>query len=172
LRVRRASDSALAVANHFQGHPTLQAVLYPGLPSHPGHQVAARQMREGFGGVLSIRLVGGAEQAMAVLPVVRVFKLSDGELTVTAVFDKPDTPQGPTFEETVLVTPSRLPQPILSEALGTAARAAAALRLRHGPIHAELRLDARDSGRRPTMLELAARSIGGLCSRALRFWTG
>jgi biotin carboxylase len=98
--------------------------------------------------------------------------LSDGELTVTAVFDKPDTPQGPTFEETVLVTPSRLPQPILSEALGTAARAAAALRLRHGPIHAELRLDARDSGRRPTMLELAARSIGGLCSRALRFWTG
>jgi hypothetical protein len=67
---------------------------------------------------------------------------------------------------------ARLPQPILSEALGTAARAAAALRLRHGPIHAELRLDARDSGRRPTMLELAARSIGGLRSRALRFWTG
>ena len=98
--------------------------------------------------------------------------LTDGDLTVTAVFDKPDTPQGPTFEETVLVTPSRLPQPILSEALGTAERAAAALGLRHGPIHAELRLDARGRRRRPTMLELAPRSIGGLCSRALRFPDG
>jgi biotin carboxylase len=98
--------------------------------------------------------------------------LTDGDLTVTAVFDKPDTPQGPTFEETVLVTPSRLPQPILSAALGTAERAAAALGLSHGPIHAELRLDARDRRWRPTMLELAARSIGGLCSRALRFLDG
>jgi biotin carboxylase len=98
--------------------------------------------------------------------------LAGGELTVTAVFDKPDTPQGPTFEETMLVTPSRLPQPILSEAIGTAERAATALGLRHGPIHAELRLDGRDHGRRPTMLELAARSIGGLCSRALRFLDG
>ena len=98
--------------------------------------------------------------------------LSGGELTVTAVFDKPDTPQGPTFEETVLLTPSRLPQPILSGALRTAERAAGALGLRHGPIHAELRLDTRHRGRRPTMLELAARSIGGLCSRALRFLDG
>jgi hypothetical protein len=98
--------------------------------------------------------------------------LSGGELTVTAVFDKPDTPHGPTFEETVLLTPSRLPQPILSEALRTAERAAGALGLRHGPIHAELRLDTRHRGRGPTMLELAARSIGGLCSRALRFLDG
>ncbi len=98
--------------------------------------------------------------------------LTDGELTVTAIFDKPDTPDGPTFEETVLVTPSRLPQPILSETLTTAARAARALGLRYGPIHAELRLDARDRCQRPTMLELAARSIGGLCSRALRFLDG
>jgi biotin carboxylase len=98
--------------------------------------------------------------------------LTGGELTITAVFDKPDTPQGPTFEETVLLTPSRLPQPILSEALRTAERAAGALGLRHGPIHAELRLDTRHGGRRPTMLELAARSIGGLCSRALCFLDG
>jgi biotin carboxylase len=98
--------------------------------------------------------------------------LTGGELTITAVFDKPNTPQGPTFEETVLLTPSRLPQPILCEALRTAERAAGALGLRHGPIHAELRLDTRHRGRRPTMLELAARSIGGLCSRALRFLDG
>jgi len=98
--------------------------------------------------------------------------LSGGELTVTAVFDKPDTPQGPTFEETVLLTPSRLPQPILCEALRTAERAAGALGLRYGPIHAELRLNTRHRGQLPTMLELAARSIGGLCSRALRFLDG
>jgi biotin carboxylase len=98
--------------------------------------------------------------------------LTGGKLTITAVFDKPDTPQGPTFEETVLLTPSRLPQPILCEALRTAERAAGALGLRYGPIHAELRLDTRHGGRRPTMLELAARSIGGLCSRALCFLDG
>jgi biotin carboxylase len=98
--------------------------------------------------------------------------LSGGDLTVTAVFDKPDTPQGPTFEETVLVTPSQLPQRILAAAIATAERAAAALGLRYGPIHAELRLDAGDPGHRPSMLELAARSIGGLCSRALRFLDG
>jgi biotin carboxylase len=98
--------------------------------------------------------------------------LTRGELTVTAVFDKPDTPQGPTFEETVLLTPSRLPQPILCEALRAAERAAGALGLRYGPIHAELRLDTRHRGRLPTMLELAARSIGGLCSRALCFLDG
>ena len=50
-------------ARHLHGHPALTAVLYPGLPSHPGHQIAARQMHGGFGGMLSIRLAGGAEQA-------------------------------------------------------------------------------------------------------------
>src|SRR6266571_4121693 len=73
LRVGRASSSALAVAGHLQGHPALRAVLYPGLASHPGYQIAARQMHGGFGGMLSIRLVGGAEQAMAVPRAVRVF---------------------------------------------------------------------------------------------------
>lgn len=94
--------------------------------------------------------------------------LGDGALTVTAVFDKPDTPEGPTFEETLLVTPSRLAERILSAALNVSERAAAALGLQYGPIHAELRID----GERAVMLELAARSIGGLCSRALRFLGG
>jgi biotin carboxylase len=94
--------------------------------------------------------------------------LGDGALTVTAVFDKPDTPEGPTFEETLLVTPSRLPEPVLAAALGVTERAATALGLQYGPIHAELRID----GERAVMLELAARSIGGLCSRALRFLGG
>lgn len=98
--------------------------------------------------------------------------LDRGDLTVTAVFDKPGTPEGPTFEETMLITPSRLPGSLLAAAIRTAGQAARALGLRYGPIHAELRIDDRRSQPRPVMLELAARSIGGLCSRALRFGGG
>jgi hypothetical protein len=98
--------------------------------------------------------------------------LTNGSLKVTAVFDKPDTPDGPTFEETLLVTPSRLPAATLAASIGLAERAACALGLRYGPIHAELRIDRRRGDARPVMLELAARSIGGLCSRSLRFLGG
>jgi biotin carboxylase len=91
--------------------------------------------------------------------------LAAGDLTVTAVFDKPAIPDGPTFEETLLVSPSRLTAETLAAAVGAAAGAARALGLTAGPVHAELRVGARG----PAMLELAARSIGGLCSRALRF---
>src|SRR5262249_38133285 len=92
--------------------------------------------------------------------------LTNGSLAVTAVFDKPDTPAGPTFEETLLVTPSRLPGQVLAAALDTAERAARALGLRHGPIHAELRIDTRPGRPAPAVLELAARSIGGAWARA------
>jgi len=95
--------------------------------------------------------------------------LTTGALTITAVFDKPWTPEGPTFEETLLVTPSRLPGPVLTAAISAAGQAAHALGLTDGPIHAELRIDQRGGQARPVMLELAARCIGGLCSRALRF---
>jgi biotin carboxylase len=95
--------------------------------------------------------------------------LTAGALTVTAVFDKPWTPEGPTFEETLLITPSRLPEPVLAAAIAAAGQAARALGLTHGPIHAELRIDQRGGRALPVMLELAARCIGGLCSRALRF---
>jgi biotin carboxylase len=98
--------------------------------------------------------------------------LTDGALAVTAVFDKPDTPDGPTFEETLLVTPSRLPPATLAAATSLAERAAQALGLSHGPIHAELRIDERSGMPKPVMLELAARSIGGLCSRSLSFLDG
>jgi len=64
----------MAVARHFETHPALVAVLYPGLPSHPGHAIAARQMIGGFGGMLSIRVAGGLERARAVLAAVEVFK--------------------------------------------------------------------------------------------------
>jgi biotin carboxylase len=94
--------------------------------------------------------------------------LRDGELTTLALFDKPDPLEGPHFEETIYITPSRLP-PGLQEEIGrTAAAAAEAIGLVRGPIHAELRLP----GGRPAVIEVAGRSIGGLCSRTLRFGTG
>jgi biotin carboxylase len=95
--------------------------------------------------------------------------LAGGDLFVTAVFDKPQIPDGPTFEETLLLTPSRLPGPVLAAAVRTAGQAAHALGLTSGPVHAELRIDDGGGQPRAAMLELAARSIGGLCSRALRF---
>jgi hypothetical protein len=88
-----------------------------------------------------------------------------GRLQVLAVFDKPDPLTGPFFEETIYVTPSRLPDETQTNLIATLERAVRALDLYHGPLHAELRLN--EAGVRP--LEIAARSIGGLCSRALRF---
>jgi cystathionine gamma-synthase len=74
VRVRHASDTALQLARHFERHPALLSVLYPGLASHPGHDIAARQMVGGFSGMLSIRVHGGEERARAVAAAVRVFK--------------------------------------------------------------------------------------------------
>jgi biotin carboxylase len=94
--------------------------------------------------------------------------LVEGELHVLALFDKPDPLDGPYFEETIYVTPSRLPADVQA-AIGAEARwAARALGLTEGPIHAELRVN--DEG--PWVVEVAARTIGGLCSRSLRFGAG
>jgi biotin carboxylase len=94
--------------------------------------------------------------------------LRGGELDVLALFDKPDPLVGPYFEETIYVTPSRLDDDTQARIAGLTGRAAAALGLREGPVHAEVRVD----GPRVWVIELAARSIGGLCSRALRFGAG
>ena len=64
LRMQRHSENAAAVAEFLDGHPSVDTVLYPGLPSHPGHQVAARQMH-GFGGMVSVRMKGGRRAAEA-----------------------------------------------------------------------------------------------------------
>ena len=74
LRVRAAAANALALANRLSNHAAVSAVLYPGLPHHPGHDVARRQMNGGFGGMLSIRVRGGAEAAIATAARVRLWK--------------------------------------------------------------------------------------------------
>jgi biotin carboxylase len=91
--------------------------------------------------------------------------LDRGELKVLALFDKPDPLDGPFFEETIYVTPSRLPERVQTQIADCTAQAAAALGLRQGPIHAELRVN--EEG--PWIVEVAGRSIGGLCSQTLRF---
>ena len=95
LRVHRASETALAIATRLHGHPALVAVLYPGLPDHPGHQVAARQMNGGFGGMLSVRLAGGAGPAHAVLREVRVFKRATSLGGVESLIEHRRSQEGP-----------------------------------------------------------------------------
>jgi biotin carboxylase len=113
------------------------------------------------GPLLVERYVPGAEVSVEGL-------LRAGSLETLAVFDKPDPLEGPYFEETIFTTPSRLPGDVVAAVTRVTADACAALGLREGPVHAELR--AQDE--RVWMLEVAARSIGGLCSRSLRFGLG
>ncbi len=102
--------------------------------------------------------IPGAEVALEGL-------LVSGALTVLALFDKPDPLEGPYFEETIYVTPSRLGENVQDAIAATVSRAAATLGLCEGPIHAELRIN--EGG--VWLIEVAPRSIGGLCSRALSF---
>jgi cystathionine gamma-synthase len=74
LRVRQASENAMAIARRFAVHPKVTQVLYPGLESAPGHAIAARQMSGGFGGMLSMRFTDGEDAAIAVANRVKVFK--------------------------------------------------------------------------------------------------
>jgi biotin carboxylase len=93
--------------------------------------------------------------------------LDHGQLHVLALFDKPDPLDGPFFEETIYVTPSRLPAKVQTAIARTTEHACAALGLREGPVHAELRLTPGFAG--GEVVEVAARSIGGLCSQVLKF---
>jgi len=115
---------------------------------------------EGARSVLVEDFVSGREVALEGL-------LQHGELRVLALFDKPDPLDGPFFEETIYVTPSRLPLKTQDMIATCAADAAEALGLREGPIHGEFRVNDRGVW----IIEMAARSIGGRCSRTLRFAT-
>ncbi|MGO9643086.1 MAG: ATP-grasp domain-containing protein [Candidatus Acidiferrales bacterium] len=111
--------------------------------------------------VLVEEYVPGAEAALECL-------LESGRLRVLAIFDKPDPLEGPYFEETIYVTPSRLAASAQAALIECAERSARALGLSRGPLHAEFRWNERG----PWVLELAPRPIGGLCAKALRFGEG
>jgi len=148
--VMRADDRAsLATAL-----ARLQRLLADPALRRPDPDAAAQILVESF--------VAGPELALEGI-------LTRGALHVLALFDKPDPLDGPTFEETLYVTPSRrteADQRRIAEAVAAAARA---MGLETGPVHAELRWSDGDG---PVLVEIAARPIGGLCSRSLRFDSG
>jgi biotin carboxylase len=123
------------------------------------------EIGEGTDAILVEGFVPGAEVGLEGL-------LESGALRTLALFDKPDPLEGPFFEETIYVTPSRLPEATQAAVSEATARSARALGLSDGAVHAEVRLRPVAGGVEPVVLEIAARSIGGLCGRTLRFGTG
>jgi len=118
-----------------------------------------REQRDPESDIVQIEtFVPGREYAIEAL-------LDNGVMRTLAIFDKPDPLDGPFFEETIYVTPSRATTGLQQQIETTVAAAAAALGLHHGPIHAECRVN----GRGVFVLEVAARPIGGLCAKVLRF---
>jgi biotin carboxylase len=124
-------------------------------------QIVLREGEDEDGELLVERYLPGVEVALEGL-------LTAGALRTLAIFDKPDPLEGPFFEETIYVTPSRLPEEIQAAISTRTADAAAALGLREGPVHAELRVNEEGIW----LIEMAGRSIGGLCSTILEFGTG
>ncbi|MDA1099916.1 MAG: aminotransferase class V-fold PLP-dependent enzyme [Proteobacteria bacterium] len=97
-RVETACRNALAVAQHFHGHAAVKQVLYPGLPSSPDHALAARQMRGGFGGMLSLRLKGGEAHAVAAAAKVRLWCRATSLGGVESLIDHRASTEGPGTE--------------------------------------------------------------------------
>jgi len=147
--VIRAND-AMEFAAAFK---RIAAILRQPAVAAEGGELAEKILVESF--------IPGGEVALEGL-------LSGGKLRVLAIFDKPDPLDGPFFQETIYVTPSRLPEHLQEEVAARTQEAITALALTEGPVHAELRIN--DFG--VWILELAPRSIGGLCSRTLRFDDG
>jgi biotin carboxylase len=147
--MRADDDAALTTAL-----ARLEQLLATPAVRHPDPEAARQILVESF--------VAGPELALEGI-------LTRGTLQVLALFDKPDPLDGPVFEETLYVTPSRRAasdQRRLAEAVAAAARA---LGLETGPVHAELRWSPTEG---PVLIEMAARPIGGLCARSLRFESG
>src|SRR5713101_6498858 len=146
IRANEAGEFAAAVARirALLESPEIQVTREPGLDH-----------------LLVERYIPGTEVALEGL-------LDRGRLCVLAIFDKPDPLEGPFFEESIYVTPSRLSAGLQSQIADCARRTVEALGLTEGPLHAEFRIH-RDA---PWVLEAQPRPIGGLCSRVLRFGPG
>ena len=110
LRVERASSNALAIAHQFEGHEKLDEVLYPGLKSHPGHTTAASQMKGGFGGMMSILVSGGADEARRVATATELFIPATSLGGVESLIEHRATVEGPR---------SAVPQNLLRLSIGT-----------------------------------------------------
>jgi cystathionine gamma-synthase len=113
LRMERHCENAAAVADLLAGHPAVSQVLWPGRPDHPGHQVAARQMR-GFGGMVSLRLRDGAAAARALCEATRVFTLAESLGAVESLIEHP----GVMTHASVAGTPNEVPDDLVRLSVG------------------------------------------------------
>ena len=95
IRFERASSNALKIAQHFEDHPKIETVLYPGLENHPGHMIAKRQMTNGFGGMLSLCVKGGAIEAKAVATRLKFFVPATSLGGVESLVDHRASVEGP-----------------------------------------------------------------------------
>ncbi len=95
VRYERQAANAMAIARHFERHPKVEAVLYPGLETHPGHAVAKRQMTNGFGAMLSLRVAGDAETAKRVATRTRLFVPATSLGGVESLIEHRATVEGP-----------------------------------------------------------------------------
>ena len=94
-RVRCASANAQRIAERMAGHSRVDAVLYPGLPDHPGHEIAARQMQGGFGSMLSLRIAGGRDAALAMVSACRLFRRATSLGGVESLIEHRASIEGP-----------------------------------------------------------------------------
>ena len=95
VRYHQASSNALAIARHFEGHPKVERVLYPGLASHAGHEIAKRQMADGFGGMLSLLVKGGAPEALKLCTRLKVIIAATSLGGIESLAEHRKTVEGP-----------------------------------------------------------------------------
>ena len=95
VRVRHQCAGAMTIAQHFARHRKIEAVLYPGLATHPGHAAAARQMHGGFGGMLSVRVKGGEAAAVATAANVKIWKRATSLGGVESLLEHRASVEGP-----------------------------------------------------------------------------
>ncbi|MCC9622586.1 PLP-dependent aspartate aminotransferase family protein [Thalassospira sp. MA62] len=96
IRVERASANAMAIAKHFENHPEIEQVQYPGLISHAGHDIAKKQMSDGFGGMLSLRVKGGGARAVTFHNACKLFKRATSLGGVESLIEHRASVEGPT----------------------------------------------------------------------------
>ncbi|AXO16848.1 PLP-dependent transferase [Thalassospira indica] len=96
IRVERASANAMAIAKHFENHPEIEQVQYPGLESHVGHDIAKKQMSGGFGGMLSLRVKGGEKRAVDFHNQCKLFKRATSLGGVESLIEHRSSVEGPT----------------------------------------------------------------------------
>ncbi|KAA8831031.1 cystathionine gamma-synthase [Bifidobacterium tissieri] len=108
LRVKRHSTNALAIAEHLEARPEVERVLYPGLESHPGHEIAARQMHGGFGGVVSVQLAAGRDAALKFASGTEIFTLAESLGGVESLIEHPAAMTHASVSGTTLQVPDNL----------------------------------------------------------------